>query len=230
MNTPEERLRFVVRFAQMDLNQLRPGDWLNLRDDLLLFLLGQRGVAPLAASAFALPIQPLTPEGIVAMPLESIEEYPTEKVQALQEKTRRILNDMLGLRELLVGDLGEISSTEICANFHLISLASRNSRPSRNTLVVHGSIQDLFLLLLYLLLSREPTDRIMRCPECKTMFYRMRKQRYCTRPCVNRANMRKWRQTATGKERERTRQRARYRRRRVQGTGKSGKIGKEGTK
>jgi hypothetical protein len=37
--TAEERLRFVVRFEQMDLDTLRPGDWLNLLDDFLAFFL-----------------------------------------------------------------------------------------------------------------------------------------------------------------------------------------------
>jgi endogenous inhibitor of DNA gyrase (YacG/DUF329 family) len=43
---------------------------------------------------------------------------------------------------------------------------------------------------------------VRRCPECQTVFYRVRKQQYCSRRCTNRANMRQWRQTEKGKTRE----------------------------
>src|SRR5262245_9598072 len=38
MQTADDRLTFAVRFAQMDLDHLRAGDWLNLRDDADTFL------------------------------------------------------------------------------------------------------------------------------------------------------------------------------------------------
>ena len=31
---------------------------------------------------------------------------------------------------------------------------------------------------------------IARCPECDGLFYRVRKQKYCNRPCVAKANWR----------------------------------------
>src|SRR5262245_7401201 len=46
MKTKEEWLKFIVRFAQLDMLNLRKGDWLNLKDDVdeLLWLTdhGQR--------------------------------------------------------------------------------------------------------------------------------------------------------------------------------------------
>jgi hypothetical protein len=42
-------------------------------------------------------------------------------------------------------------------------------------LEVSGTTQNVFLVVLYVLLSREPTDRILRCSECQTIFYRVRK-------------------------------------------------------
>src|SRR5689334_8713857 len=40
MQTGEDRVRFTVSFVQLNLDELRPGDWLNLRDDLEAFLRG----------------------------------------------------------------------------------------------------------------------------------------------------------------------------------------------
>jgi hypothetical protein len=37
-----ERLKFAVQFAPLDLDRLRPGDWMNLRDDLGQFIFGAR--------------------------------------------------------------------------------------------------------------------------------------------------------------------------------------------
>src|SRR5919197_2968064 len=84
------------------------------------------------------------------------------------------------------------------------------SLAGRNMLEVSGTTQNVFLVVLYVLLSREPTDRILRCPECQTVFYRIRKQQYCSRPCVHRAAVRKWRRTETGQQYERRRSRSRY--------------------
>ena len=38
MQTDERRLRFALHFIDMDFDALRPGDWLNLREDLQTFL------------------------------------------------------------------------------------------------------------------------------------------------------------------------------------------------
>ena len=86
----------------------------------------------------------------------------------------------------------------------------------------------MFLWILSHLLEQGPTDAIRQCPECETIFYRVRKQQYCTRRCVARASMRKWRQTETGKRYERSRGRARYEARVRQVHGKNVKVNTRG--
>src|SRR5215471_1040577 len=83
MSTAAERLQFVIRFAQMDLDALRPGDWLNLRDDFLTFF-GRRGQRePLAGRG-----------GILTSPLDHPlpEEYSEENFRALQAEVHHILS------------------------------------------------------------------------------------------------------------------------------------------
>ena len=38
------------------------------------------------------------------------------------------------------------------------------------------------------------TQKIRRCPECSDLFLKIRKQKYCSRTCVNRVNKRDWRE------------------------------------
>ena len=77
---------------------------------------------------------------------------------------------------------------------------------TRNALFAAGSTRDTFLLTLFFLLAREPTDKIRMCPECHALFLRVRKQQYCSRRCVKRVNMRTWRASraqAARKEKQR---------------------------
>src|SRR5262245_52193143 len=101
--TASERLQFAIRFAfRTDLNNLRPGDLLNLRDDLAIFLgckSGQsdtlRGKGGIVATPLAHPLpaefseadfrslqeevgqilQGLVHEGMLTMPMIKIEGY-----------------------------------------------------------------------------------------------------------------------------------------------------------
>jgi hypothetical protein len=59
---------------------------------------------------------------------------------------------------------------------------------------VFGPARDVFLWHLFVLLQQEPLDRIRRCPECATIFYRVKKQAYCSRTCGNRVTQRRWRE------------------------------------
>jgi hypothetical protein len=53
--------------------------------------------------------------------------------------------------------------------------------------------------LLLLVVNHPTRSRLRCCPECWTVFLRIRKQQYCSRRCVNRANMRAWLKRQHGK-------------------------------
>lgn len=198
MPTAAERLQFVVRFAQMTLDPIRPGDLLNLRDDFMMFF----GVVPDHDS-------PQIFRHVFCMP--SVEEHPSwvseETIRSLQQDTQRIVASLVNLRERTPE--GAVIQNDLQLSVSLLPLA-QPGRPGPNLLHFYGNFRDLFLMTMLIDLSQEPTDRILRCPECPTIFYRIRKQQYCSRRCVNRANVRHWRQSEHGQQEEGTRARKRY--------------------
>jgi hypothetical protein len=180
MRTAKNRLQFAVQFATLDLDRLREGDWLNLRDDFRDFLAGHR------------------PEGA---PLSI--DYSEEVVRALQRDVRTLLRQLAG------------QSTDLNAPLEVrfkldVFWMRENNQDRKSLLVVNGSFRDRVLWTLSHLIGDAPTDAIRACPECGTLFYRVRKQQYCSPRCVKRVAMRQWRKTEAGKAYERHRSRERY--------------------
>src|SRR5262249_5681598 len=81
--TSDERLAFIVRFANLDLTALRPGDWMNLQDDLRAFY--SRDV-PLA-----------TGRGMRVTLAETQDTAPTQDaMRSLQSDVQQLLTGTLG--------------------------------------------------------------------------------------------------------------------------------------
>ena len=84
MKTAEDRLRFAVEFSQIDLSNLRPGDLLNLRDDLCLFVHGH-------------PSERVFPGGIWATEWnDSIREFSIEDLKNLQASRLHRYRSVIG--------------------------------------------------------------------------------------------------------------------------------------
>jgi hypothetical protein len=217
MPTHDEQLKFVIQFATMDLDRLRPGDWLNLRDDLVGFLHGSpEDHAP-----------PFTPGRVLIGGIgpQLPHEYPEDDFRRLQAELRWLLEWVVARRtggqhgvlrrwaQWSKDGAGELPDPPgviaLQISFSPIPLDMMGHR-GRTMFYVHGPTRDVFLYAVHLLLLQERTDRIMCCPECRAIFLRVRKQRYCSRTCTNRANMREWRKTAKGQERESDRNHKRY--------------------
>jgi len=202
METAAERVQFALQFAQMDLNTLSPGRALTLREDLEDFLGCRPGkqysIDP--GDVRAAPLSMLTP------PLP--QEYPEDTLRQLQQETRAIFAHLVDSRNTWVKDISQ-PWVNIPGQYYLASFPTYGKKSS-NHLMMKGTIRDVFLMMLLALLNQEPTDRILRCPECKTLFYRIRKQQYCSRPCVNRANVRNWRQDEKVRQDEAERAHTRY--------------------
>jgi predicted nucleic acid-binding Zn-ribbon protein len=60
--------------------------------------------------------------------------------------------------------------------------------------IVHGKPRDLFLqrVINLLLVSDEKSSIIRQCPKCGTFFFKVRRQKYCSRYCVLAANKKDW--------------------------------------
>jgi hypothetical protein len=198
MMTDTERLQFVIRFAQMDLDTLRPGDWLNLKDDVGWFLTG---------SVFGHNYPDDEPVGgdMEIRPLDPpyLEDYPQEAFRVLQEETLHILKYMIIER-------GAWAPIPIQIRLAAPSLDGLIPVTGQHLLIAEGPTRDAFLLRMLMLMARHPTNRIRRCPECDAIFYRVGKQQYCSRVCVNRATVRTWRQRAEVQIQEQERAHQRY--------------------
>lgn len=190
--TPEDRLRFAVRFAQMDFDTLRAGDWLNLREDFIGFLMMTPGQPYITTpvTSIATPetspevFQPLISMGMVGIPdgESSPEDFSLNDFRALQADVRQWLSSLSYTQS--PGEAWLPPAIPLQGRVALSQPASQ----------VHAPLRDLFLWHLFLLLLQEPPDRIRCCPECETIFYRVKKQAYCSRTCGNRVTQRRWRE------------------------------------
>jgi len=204
--TARERVEFAIRFAQMDLDTLRPGDWLNLRDDFALFLVCKAGQRRPLAQRGEIMTMPL------AHPLPS--EFSEDDFRALQMEVRVIV------QSLVHEGLLSAPMTEIHGYFFLF----RPSTGDWSVLTAQGATRDMCLVTLLFLLNQESLDRIRRCPECGTIFYRIQKQQYCSRSCTNRANVRTWRQREEVKSQEQEKAHERYKAKRTAGGSRNTKV------
>jgi hypothetical protein len=236
MQDAAERLKFAVQFSQLDLDNLRPGDWMNLRDDLVQFIFGPhaRWVQEFKELDEVIKQSPHDVQAQDRVMLRHLREpkrllpplpneYPEDDFRSLQEDVRMLLRSLVGRRDQT---LRGIRSVPIAVYVTVLIVPPMEGKPERRMLTPTGPTRDVFLWILSHLLEQGPTNPIRKCPECDTIFYRIRKQQYCSRTCVTRAGMRKWRQTETGKRYERARSQTRYEAQAKRRTSLSVKVGR----
>jgi hypothetical protein len=179
--TVQERVQLMLDFAQVDLDQLRAGDWLNLREDLLVFIQGTRQEGPVGE---AMPIWDTG--GLIGVPLTHPlpQEMTAEEVHALQAEVRSFLQAMIPsseeLQRMPMAGMAVLPTARVKFVFHRVGLIQ-----------VIGSTREAVLLTLGWLITSLPPDSLLRCPECAAVVLRHRKnQDYCSRRCVTRVNQR----------------------------------------
>jgi hypothetical protein len=200
MSTLEQRLRFAIEFSRMDLDTIRPGDSMNLREDLYLFAFARERFVP--GNVFADSDE-----------FGSIRELSIEDLKHLQIEARHALGECATVRVHTFSQ-----PVTICLGI------SKTRIIRRNVLHVAGNPRDCFLTVLYFLLSQEPVGRIRVCPGCGEIFYKVKKQKYCSRRCGNRAYMREYRSTENGKDKESKENHKAYEKRTKKRTGKTVKV------
>jgi len=196
--TAKERLQIIINFARMDLDRLRPGDWLNLREDLQAFIVGVRSDG---AQGPTIPTWDTGGFYVTNIDGESPKEMTIEAFQALQVEVRTLLADVFPL-----------PSAEPRVPVHFFSpwVQPKIFAVGPGYFVGRGTPRDCTLFVLGHLLQKLPKNSVRHCPECTLPFVRIRKQQYCTRRCTNRANMRAWRQTKQGKAKASAQNHRRY--------------------
>lgn len=199
MLSTQERMQFVVRFAGMDLDRLRPGDWLNLQDDVTRYLHGQQGetsphLGPVVFSTFEhLPSDPLT-------------EAP---IRQLQADVKAILHNVVDTRGIRLGQQVHAHLTPLQIRCRLLPLDAIGPK-GKTLLGVDGPAHDVFLLSVFLLFAYEKTGKIGQCPACHALFLPVKKQAYCSKRCQMRVYMQQRRQQEHVKEQEAEQAHARY--------------------
>jgi hypothetical protein len=233
--TPEDRLRFLVGFAGMDLGAARPGDWSNLRDDLAVVLGGKDrfGVKGVAQGQNLSDLGGIIPF-VVTPP--TARDYPEDALRALQGEVRAMLGTIadrqVGVPRPGQGSVIDGRGTPGCGISDQIPIAVKKwlvvAEPRAGAVVgISGSVRDVLLEMLFLMLSQQPLSPIARCPECHSLFYRVRRQKYCSRQCANRVNQRIYIGKKGHRARKRTADRARRQRRVRQEKGaKNLKVGR----
>jgi len=188
MITAKERLNFVFNeFLKMDLTTLTSGDWVNLKDRLRMFLgvqftdqqdkqvYAQRcGYSPLEDPVRNVYVSLARKDSDTKTIKNILMDTSLEELTVLQKTVRLLLPKIKGG--------GGIKSVSL--NIDLLASSQR--------LFVNGSLHDVFI---YLLLAEDfqarDADRILNCPQCGEVFYKLGKMKYCSRRCTNRANVKK---------------------------------------
>jgi hypothetical protein len=179
-----QRLQFAVRFAQMDLPTLRDGDWLNLHEDMETFL----GLSSAKCHV-------LSPHGgVIVLPCDEFDpaDDDSRDYAGLQADVCTIFAACVG--EALRGRPPVTITPQL--EVHSVVPTPEASDPGErggHVIIARGTTREMFLYLLLDDLKEEPRDRILRCPQCHTLFVRVYTQVYCSRRCTNRAGVRTWR-------------------------------------
>ncbi len=165
----EQRLKFLVQFAQMDLDVLRPGSWMNLRDDLQVFLQGE----------------PQRGDLITQLKDTSMQEYPERAIKSLQGILKILVSQAADASEDRTGRLKKVfgipTYLSVRADFHVIRHPGDFVQ-----LAISGKLSDVFLFKTLFLLSLAPIEPIKECPECGKIFFRQdKRQKFCRRRCAN---------------------------------------------
>lgn len=209
MLSTQEQMQFVVRFAGMDLDRLRPGDWLNLQDDFKRYLYnGYDRPGPETPRTALL----LIPEDHAA-PLDHPDSNLSEdEFRRLQQEVRGILQKVVAVRRMECPEGVPFTPFEItCALLPLDWMSDiAPTLRGRSRLCVRGRTRDVFLLSIFLLFTYEKTGKIGQCPACHALFLPVKKQTYCSKRCQMRVYMQQRRQQEHVKEREAEQAHARY--------------------
>lgn len=179
MSTTEDRLRFAIRFCQEDFGKMRAGDQINLREELSFFMYG----APMSAAM-------ATPNGVIAFDGSDISQLSNEEMSKLQKEVYEVLNSAASWGKKI--NPRSIIKLDAPLPRHRISV---DLELRGDMIGVHGSSRDCLLFILYRLLVQEPgiVRRISLCPGCGRIFYKIKRQKYCSQSCSNRMYMQEYR-------------------------------------
>jgi len=185
-----QRLEFAVRLAGVDLTHATTGELMVLQETFARWFLHEPGDQPKQYQARRkfdadVPIlHPLPHNGI------DVESYRREDFEQLQRDIRQVFG--MAVPGAAAG--GMRPCVKVGVSLGLTPLRFPGT-VGRSVLTVIGPSRDVFLHMLFRILSTGDHDPVQRCLECHTWFVRERRQKYCSIQCTRKANNRAYQKT-----------------------------------
>ena len=186
MDKSETPLQFAVRFAQVDIDTLREGDFLNLRDELHRHFFKPTGA-----------LGPFT-GGCWAIPNQNIDELGRADVTRLQREALRFLSAWAGQATFLNDFLSRSKSEDP----HIDPPPYEGKFPDRYEMLqgtkgftgiaFYGELDDVFGYMLTLMLQGGGGESLRLC-ECGKLFSKRGRRKFCSPRCLDRATKRRYR-------------------------------------
>ena len=202
----ETPLDVALRFAQTDLASISHRDLINLKSDIAEEFLGLARIVPADGPVeIFLGVGDRT-AGIVPRPDSDPVEMTDKALAVLQAECRRLFLSWAGhvsfierLMEnwnahrndkrdrLLTNPLPDSFSSSFPVEFEIV----REVGGGHGGMIAKGSVNDVFLFVLGLLLVQGGADELRVCIECREkLFIKTGRRRYCEDACMFRANKR----------------------------------------
>jgi len=179
-----ESLSFALRFTYMRLEEMRRSEWAKLKEDIVRFsAVGTPGPRMerlrLGATIFH----------VSATDVHSLQQLSDQYIKELQKDTKRLIAPESNVppRPPWRG-FAFNPEEQIEVGLRCVPLVLGLGIP--RFLGFSGTLRNLFLIRLLILLLQMPTDQIRRCLACDEVFVRNRKQRYCSKKCTDRVSKR----------------------------------------
>ena len=167
-----EQLKFIVDFANRDLENQRPGDWLNLQDDFRRFFPSEGFVQPVMFDANR---------------TDELEEYPPQKIAALQKELRALFEAKAKGSMVTIPLQFDVDYVRVAGG--VLNISSKR-------------VRDVFLTyVLFVLFDEKTASRIRQCAPCGKFFFRVRRQVHCSAQCADKASHLKEQAKAKKKQR-----------------------------
>lgn len=213
-----------VRFAQLDLDQLREGDWLNLKEELWEFfqdcpflIKDPTGSKPMRWPSDSSSLKPAKDKEKNSN-LKAIEEKTVKEIQkSLQHQLHRLTLPIAYEHVTLKIQSARISlSTKIDGGFETYAV-DPSSHFNQFLYTKNPRQAGIIAMGQHLVLSGLTLDQIRHCPKCSRIFLIKRKPRkdrtyFCSLKCSRLAATHRYRAKMRDKVREndRKRKRAKY--------------------
>lgn len=218
MNIAEERIQWVIHFAEVDLDHIRTGEWIDLKEDMMDFL----GWKPLGVKAE--DISPMNPQGwapwreteltlqclrflrdVARKRLEAIafslrwfkrkKRLSWEEIKQEHEATARGVPDSLQVSAYIDVETGKPTGLNFSVSLEkgTVIFDLLKSGISRVRLVSENA-EETFRVALGDTLSRADISYVRLCPTCARLFLAEHgRQQFCTTRCKSKAALQRFR-------------------------------------